>query len=261
MDQLLLVAAPTGGGHRAPLTRRSYDLGMASPASERLPRGRHGLSREQVVSSQRARILLAMADVMAEKGYVATSVSQVVKRAGVSRETFYQLFASKQDCFMHALDSADGMLEALLENQVEHPGTVAERLDAAVALYLEALAFSPAMARLVLVEVYAAGPEALDRRSKTQRHIAHRLAAMLDVDDDFGRFGCELLVAGMGSLVTMPLVNGDLDALRAMREPLVALAVRHLELGDDHQLPGAEHPAPVNPPTPRPGRPPAPRGR
>lgn len=173
-----------------------------------------------------------MAEVMAEKGFVATSVSAVVKRAGVSRETFYQLFESKQDCFMHALDSADGMLEALLENQVDHPGTVAERVDAAVALYLEALAFSPAMARLVLVEVYAAGPEALVRRSQTQRHIAHRLAVMLEVDDDLGRFACELLVAGMGSLVTMPLVNGDLDGLRALREPLVRLAVRHLDLAD-----------------------------
>jgi AcrR family transcriptional regulator len=206
---------------------------MATPASDRLPRGRHGLSREEVVSSQRARILLAMAEVMAEKGYVATSVSHVVSRAGVSRETFYQQFDSKQDCFLHALQSADGMLEALLENQVDHPGTVAERLDAAVGLYLEALAFSPAMARLVLVESYAAGPEAMARRSETQRRIAHGLADLVDIaeDDELGRFGCELLVAGMGSLVTTPLVQGDLDVLRAMRQPLVALAVRHLEGG------------------------------
>lgn len=185
-----------------------------------------------MASSQRARILLALAEVMAERGYVDTSVSHIVKHAGVSRETFYQLFDSKQDCFIHALDSADGMLEVLLENQVDHPGTLAQRLDAGVALYLEALAFSPAMARLVLVESYAAGPEAMARRSETQRRIAHGLADLIEVrsDDHLGRFGCELLVAGMGSLVTMPLVNGDLDALRAMRQPLVALALRHLGL-------------------------------
>ena len=69
---------------------------------EPLPRGRHGLTREQVVQSQRERIFRAMAEVMAQKGYVATSVADVLRAAKVSRETFYEQFESKEDCFMSA---------------------------------------------------------------------------------------------------------------------------------------------------------------
>lgn len=79
---------------------------MTGPgARERLPRGRHGLSREQVVRSQRERIFWAMAQTMAGKGYAATSVAEVLRGAGVSRETFYEQLTSKQDCFMSALEA------------------------------------------------------------------------------------------------------------------------------------------------------------
>lgn len=48
----------------------------------------------------------SLAEVMTEKGYVATTVSDVIERAGVSRETFYQQFDSKRDCFEQAFDEA-----------------------------------------------------------------------------------------------------------------------------------------------------------
>jgi AcrR family transcriptional regulator len=69
-----------------------------------LPRGRHGLSREAVEGSQRTRLLRAMVDVMADKGYAGTSVADILRRARVSRETFYELFSSKEDCFMSAFE-------------------------------------------------------------------------------------------------------------------------------------------------------------
>ncbi|NGZ99893.1 TetR/AcrR family transcriptional regulator [Nocardioides sp. W3-2-3] len=75
-----------------------------------LPRGRHGLSRAEVQAAQRERIFTAMADAMAERGYVATPVAEIIRRAGVSRETFYQQFASKQDCFLAAYDWATDAL-------------------------------------------------------------------------------------------------------------------------------------------------------
>src|SRR5947207_10643268 len=79
-----------------------------------LPRGRHGLSREEVAASQRLRLVRAMAEVMAEKGYARTSVADVLGRARVSRETFYELFGSKEECFMSAFEQAYGrILDAL----------------------------------------------------------------------------------------------------------------------------------------------------
>ena len=78
--------------------------------SERLPRGRHGLPREAVTESQRQRILQAMIEVVSERGYPETRVVDVIGVAGVSRKTFYELFASKEDCFLAAYDVLLGNL-------------------------------------------------------------------------------------------------------------------------------------------------------
>jgi AcrR family transcriptional regulator len=61
-----------------------------------LPRGRHSLSREEVEGSQRERVQRAMAEAMAEKGYALTSVADILRRARVSRETFYELYTSRR---------------------------------------------------------------------------------------------------------------------------------------------------------------------
>ena len=71
-------------------------------AVAQLPRGRHGFTRAEVVASQRARMLDAMARAVAEHGYANTSVRDVITLAGVSRETFYEHFADKAACFRHA---------------------------------------------------------------------------------------------------------------------------------------------------------------
>ncbi|HET8672858.1 MAG TPA: helix-turn-helix domain-containing protein, partial [Thermoleophilaceae bacterium] len=81
-----------------------------------LPRGRHRLTREEVFASQRGRMLDAMARAVAEKGYASTTVRDVIGRARVSRETFYEQFANKEKCFLAALDTAaDALLDAMTE--------------------------------------------------------------------------------------------------------------------------------------------------
>lgn len=194
-----------------------------------LPRGRHGLSRAEVAADQRDRMLDALAAAMAERGYVGTSVSDVIRRAGVSRETFYQQFSSKQDCFDAAFTLAGDLLIEVLAAISDRPGTVRERLDVAIGTYLDALVEHPDYARLFLVEVYAAGIDAMARRAERQSAIAGGLAVLLDRDDADGRFACDVLVAGIGATVTMPLLQGDHAALRELRAPLVELALRHLE--------------------------------
>src|SRR5436190_446605 len=72
-----------------------------------LPRGRHRLTREEVTASQRGRMLEAMALAVRDKGYTGTAVADVVAGAGVSRETFYQHFADKEDCFLAAQTAGD----------------------------------------------------------------------------------------------------------------------------------------------------------
>src|SRR3954466_2599731 len=106
----------------------------------RLPRGRHGLTREEVVGSRRGRVFRAMAETMARKGYAATSVSEVLRTAGVSRETFYEQFASKEDCFMAAFEAAVGSVLGAM-------GGAGGDFPRALRAYLDALAADPAYAR------------------------------------------------------------------------------------------------------------------
>src|SRR4051812_37587110 len=135
----------------------------------RLPRGRHGLTREQVVGSQRGRIFRALAETMARKGYASTSVSEVLRTAGVSRETFYEQFSSKEDCFMAAFEAAVENVLGTIRDAPGPGGTPLERFARGLRAYLDALADDPAFARVLLVEVYAAGPAALERRAALQR--------------------------------------------------------------------------------------------
>ena len=197
----------------------------------RLPRGRHGLSRQEVAASQRDRILWALAETMAHKGYVATTVADVLKAAGVSRETFYQQFSSKQDAFMAAFDAAAArVLAQTLERSDPADGAAAgplERFDRALGAYLDGLAAEPAFARTFLVEVYAAGPEALARRARLQGRVVDLLVDELGFGDE-RRVACDLVVAGTAALVTPLLVQGDLDGVRALRGPLVEVVSRLL---------------------------------
>ncbi|MEU8118618.1 TetR/AcrR family transcriptional regulator [Spirillospora sp. NPDC049024] len=205
------------------------------PTPRRLPRGRHALSRSEVERVHRDRLCGAMAAAMAEKGFVGTSVEDVLKRARVSRQSFYALFSSKLDCFMTAFDQAGVLLFRRLETAMqeqeegdaaergaaEGEGDAAELFERVFTAYLEALASEPAYARLFLVEVYAAGPEAVRRRTRIQRDLAGSLADLMGVTSDAGRFACEVIVAAVSSMVTPAVAAGDMEALRAIRGPVI----------------------------------------
>ena len=196
----------------------------------RLPRGRHGLPREAVVRSQRERLLRAMAETMAEKGYVRTTVADVLRAAGVSRETFYEQFSSKEDCFMAAYDAAVERLLADIRGPATasgDPGRLAA-FERGLEAYLDALAAEPEFARLFLVEVYAAGPEALARRAAMQQRFVDVLSEALDPAGR-ERFAVEALVAAIAQMVTSKLAAGDVAGLRDLRGPLTALVARALD--------------------------------
>lgn len=179
-------------------------------------------------AAQRQRMLVSIAEAMTRKGYVGTTVADVIKGAGVSRETFYEQFPSKLECFLAAFDTAADLLMAELDGLLDLDGPPLERFEAAFARYLDALADHPAFARVFLVEVYAAGADAIDRRIAFQARIIDALVDLLEVETDAGRFACELLVAGTGALVTGPLVADDLAGVRALHGPVVHLVGRVL---------------------------------
>jgi AcrR family transcriptional regulator len=151
--------------------REDFDVVALAP----LPSGRHGLPREEVVRSQRIRLLRAAVEVAGRDGYAAMTVSAVIARASVSRKTFYEQFADREDCFLAAYGLVtDRALRGLqAASAPDAPWSV--RLRDALAWALAALAEHPQAARVAFVEVLAAGPRALERRDR----FADRLALLI----------------------------------------------------------------------------------
>jgi AcrR family transcriptional regulator len=126
--------------------------------------GRRGLPQAYAVRSQRERLLEAMVRVTAAKGYEATTVTDVVEFAGVSRATFDELFDGKAACFLAAYDAVFDVLIAHITAAFEAAdGPWPEQIVAALRALVELLAAETDIARLVMVEVTAAGDDARER--------------------------------------------------------------------------------------------------
>lgn len=116
------------------------------------------------VRSQRERLLEAMVRVTAAKGYEATTVTDVVEFAGVSRAIFDELFDGKTGCFLAAYDAVFDVLIAHITTAFEAAdGPWPEQIVAALRALVDLLAIETDIARLVMVEVTAAGEDARER--------------------------------------------------------------------------------------------------
>ncbi len=128
-----------------------------------LPAGRHGFSREQVAHHQRERLIAGLAEAVAEKGYAAVTLTDIVKHAKVSRRVFYANFESKEQCFLAAFEVVvDHLRELVGEAVVEIDGWPQQAIAATRAV-LTFLASAPDLARLCLVESRGGGPAVMAR--------------------------------------------------------------------------------------------------
>src|SRR5437588_4096594 len=199
-----------------------------------LPRGPHQLAREVVLASQRGRMIEAMAEAVAEKGYATTTVADVVARAGVSRRTFYEHFSDREDCFLAAYDAGVDLLLGHLQAEAEAGAGLdwAERTRRGIRAYLEVMAAEPAFARTFLIEVLAAGPRALARRAEVHARFVELLRTQAaqaradrpelpDVPDEVFR----AIVGGVNELVSTWVREG-----RGARLPELGPVLAYLEL-------------------------------
>lgn len=124
--------------------------------------GRHPLSREFIAQHQRVRIINGLALEASEKGYRAVTVADIVRRAGIARNTFYENFRSKEECFLAAQQYA---MNGALEQVVDAAGEIdnwPQRVEAGLAAFLDYVAREPALARTCMVEALAAGPDSVN---------------------------------------------------------------------------------------------------
>lgn len=114
-------------------------------------------------ASQRQRIVDAMIECCAEKTYAATTIADIVRRASISRTTFYKRFSNKRACFDAALDSCIAELQAAAGAAVDPSASAPERVREAAAAMLELMAAKPALAHMVMGDAATVEPSVLER--------------------------------------------------------------------------------------------------
>ena len=196
--------------------------------SSRLPAGRHGLPREFVVQNQRERIITALVDTVAERGYNATTVAHITKAASVSRRTFYEHFTDKEACFLTAYEMvADHIRESMrvaAESFEEWP----QQVRAALATMLRFLAGEPELARLVMIEPVAAGGEIAARHRASMQGFVEILKAGRPEragERPLPEATEETVVGGILSLIVREISAGRAEELEKLLPDLVELTL------------------------------------
>lgn len=215
-------------------------------------------------SSQRERLLAGMITAANRDGYARTNVSGVIAEAGISRRTYYEHFADKDDCFLAAVADVHGRVLRDVRRAVrEQPPERA--LAATIGALVHFVSYEPAMGRFLINEPMAGGAAALDARDRGIAALArlvdrsyHELDPATGVPD----FSTHALIGGIYRLLASRLrrgerdltgVQGDLLAwTRAYEQPLGKHRWRPLKLAASPSRSPFVHSAPLRGPDPLP---------
>jgi AcrR family transcriptional regulator len=199
---------------------------------EPLPRGRHKLDIAEVRASQRGRIARAMLEVVAEHGYEAATVAQVVAAARVSRNAFYEFFTDKTDCFLTLTgELGTELLEAVAQAN-EEPRWL-DALRRGMEIYLAWWRDHEFFARAYFSGLAELGPRALEQRRETYerfetvfRVLGHRAR---DEQPDLPALPAivpRVLVLAITELIADEVRSGRAAELDGLRDELILLTVR-----------------------------------
>jgi AcrR family transcriptional regulator len=143
-----------------------HGMAAAERPAVTVPRGRHAPPLEVRLSVQRRRLFEAAADVFARVGYADASAEAISREAGMSKATFYEHFANKEECIIALFDeAATEVMRAMGEaSDAEGYASYEERVSAGVHAFLATLATYRTSAQTLLVQIIGAGPRAAARR-------------------------------------------------------------------------------------------------
>ena len=184
---------------------------------------------------QRERLLAAVPRVVAERGYEATSVADIVRAAAVSRNAFYKNFSDKQECFAVAHEAGHERLFEVLVQPCDDGATVADRVERSLAAALDALASEPDVARLLFVEAPSAGEEiALRYYEWLQRYgtLLHAAAPQSSPQSSPAPEVEGVIVGGIASRVASEVLQGRGDQLRDLTAPFVEYVLAFYRPGE-----------------------------
>jgi AcrR family transcriptional regulator len=189
--------------------------GDAAQLRDKKLRPGRGTPREEAERNQRERLFAAMVATVAEKGYEATTVADLVKLSGVSRSAFYRHFDDKQACFLAAVEA---MVEPTLEKLGADESAPAglERARQAFTNLIETIVAQPAAAKMCIVEVYAAGPEGavlVDRSMDSATALAARMLEQVPERQNLPIDLVRALVGGIQKVIHKRLYRGQEEEL------------------------------------------------
>jgi AcrR family transcriptional regulator len=199
-----------------------------------LPRGRHKLSADTVRASQRERALRAMIECVGEEGWAKTTVPDVIARARISRNSFYEHFEDKTACFLAALDeAAQQILEVMFALGTE-PDWIT-MLRRGMREYLTSWQQQPALCRAYFVELPFVGPRGMEQREHNfgQFELMFRVLAERAREEqpslpELSPLIPRLVVVGVTDIVGAAVRAGELDSLVEREDEMIVLIVRLL---------------------------------
>jgi AcrR family transcriptional regulator len=195
----------------------------------------------------RARLLSAMTDVLIEKGFAQASVAEVVRVARVSKRTFYEHFASRDECYLAAYQAMSEALLALIRQASAGSAPAEDRLAAATYAYLGALEAMPAIARTFFTEIQLAGPLALKAQRRVHDLFADQLFTLIEegrreLPDarPLSRAMALAVVGAANELLMKRIDEGRPDQLRDLGDTVVELIRSIMLVPDELAVPRAQ---------------------
>jgi AcrR family transcriptional regulator len=177
-------------------------------------------------ASRREALLIGMLEAVGADGYDAASVRAVLDRSGLYRQAFYDNFPDKGTCYLEAFDFEIARIETELAAAVAGETTWRGKLRAGLARVLELLDAEPDRARAVIVEVHAAGGEALVKRAEMMRRAIDFVAAGAEEGSVAAPpMAPEGVVAGIHAMIHARLATGVSGGFRELLPEFVYFAV------------------------------------
>jgi AcrR family transcriptional regulator/DNA-binding MarR family transcriptional regulator len=173
-------------------------------------------------------MLTATAEVAAERGAASMTVAQIVKRAGVSRRTFYEVFDDCEACFLAAFDESVAWVSEPVLRAYRSGGTWRERMRGSLSALLGCLDEDPFAGRLLVVESLAAGRKSLERRSSVLSRIVRAVeegGAETKAPVDASTLTAEGVVGAVFSVIHARLLEDDRKPLAGLVNPLMSIVV------------------------------------
>jgi AcrR family transcriptional regulator len=167
-----------------------------------------------------------MLEAVGTQGYEQTTVQDAIAKVGLYRQAFYDNFHDKEECYLEAIDAGSAWVELAMRRAVGDEVEWRGQLRGALGGLLGFLDEEPAIGRALLVEVHAAGPGAVAKRTEAMERAARAIdLAREESEEDAPAIAAEAVVAGILAVLHSRLARQRSEGFAPLLPELMYLAV------------------------------------